>query len=186
MYLLAEGDTVKCYPYNLGLLIKDNPSTSFVLDMTDDELAEWGVFPVQAVAAEYDVFTETPVEGQPTKTNGVWQQNWIIRQATTEEIQERKESGANYTRFYDELLISTLYQEIRAQAAQSLPLTLACTEFIAAFGDAKAGRPNINAIQACLNNILDSASLDNDQIADLRTLMQDCGLLNLFILPNVE
>ena len=186
VYLLADGNAVKRYPYNLGTLVQDNPGTSFPLDMSEEDLSEWQVFPVQLVNPDYDLFSETPVEVSPVCEDGEWRQAWTVRQATAEEIQQRKEAGANYLRFYDNLLVSTLYQKIRNQAAQSLPLTLACTEFIAAFADAKAGRPNLNAIQACLDSILVASALTSADLGVLRSLMHDCGLLHLFTVPEAE
>ena len=183
MYLLAKGDSVERYPYTLGMLMEDNANTSFSLDISDEGLSEWGMFPVELVEPQHDPLTETFEEGAPVYVEGVWRQTWNIRQATPEEIQQRKEIGANYLRFYDELLVSALYQKIRKQAALSLPLTLACTEFIAAFADAKAGRPNLSAIQSCFDNILGAAALANADLVILRTLMQDCGLLRLFAVP---
>jgi hypothetical protein len=78
---------------------------------------------------------------------------------------------------------SSVYQAIRTAATTSLPLTLACTEYIAAIGDAKAGRPNVPALQACIFNILQLADFSESQKTLLRGYIQDANLASVFIIP---
>jgi hypothetical protein len=89
----------------------------------------------------------------------------------------------NYQLLYDSLLTSGVYQAIRAKARESLPLTMACVEFIATMGDAKAGNPNIPALQDCMANILRLVSLDGEQTAALRDYIEAAHMQSTFVIP---
>ena len=86
----------------------------------------------------------------------------------------------DYQLLYNSILGSSAYQAIRAAATESLPLTLACVEFVAAMGDAKAGNPNIPALQACISNILQLVSLDNEQKGLLSGYIADANFGETF------
>jgi hypothetical protein len=64
-----------------------------------------------------------------------------------------EQTGPNYRGFYDDLIAAPVYQTIRAKATLFQPLLAASTEFIAAFADAKAGRPNVDAIRMSVWNL---------------------------------
>lgn len=82
----------------------------------------------------------------------------------------------NYQAFWDALLISPVYQTIRSQSIQSLEVNTCCTEFIAAMTDAKLGRPNKDAIQACIWLLLGALTLSADDLAELQELMAVGGM----------
>jgi hypothetical protein len=91
----------------------------------------------------------------------------------------------DYQGFYDALLVSQAYQAIRAQAVVSLPLTLAAVEFIAAMGDAKLGKANVAALQACLGNIATAATdLDATHWVEIGGLLMAHGLADTYQLPS--
>jgi hypothetical protein len=89
----------------------------------------------------------------------------------------------NYRLLYNSILGSSVYQAIRAAATGSLPLALACVEFITEMGDAKAGNPNIPALQACISNILGLVSLDGEQTDALRGYIEAAHLQGTFVIP---
>jgi hypothetical protein len=89
----------------------------------------------------------------------------------------------DYQLLYDSILGSSVYQAIRAEATESLPLTLACVEFIAAMGDAKAGNPSVPALQACMGNILQLVNLDDEQTDALRGYIEAAHLQSTFVIP---
>jgi hypothetical protein len=89
----------------------------------------------------------------------------------------------NYILFYDSLLISNVYQDIRQDALTSLPLTLACTEFVAAITDAKYGTANVLAIQSCINNIFTLFEVDSIQREELENILISTGLNSLYFIP---
>jgi len=112
---------------------------------------------------------------------------YVVRPLSEEELEERRVRAArqrvDYQGFYDALLISPTYQAIRGQAHDDLALTGACTEFVAAITDAKFGRPNEAAIQACINNILSLVVFDEAELAGLVELMVDFSLDGLYSVP---
>lgn len=91
MYVKIKDDVVEKYPYSIGNLIEDNPSTSFPEGMPEERLAEWGVFPVKQVESpSYDGITETLTEELPIKIKNEWVQSWTVSSASNEEISNRK------------------------------------------------------------------------------------------------
>lgn len=85
----------------------------------------------------------------------------------------------NYLKFWDDLIASSVYQVIRQKAVGSLEVTVACTEFVAAIGDAKLGRPNVNAIQTCIYLLLIAGNFSSTEIQEFQDLL-DSSNLNYF------
>jgi|UniRef100_UPI004048AFB4 hypothetical protein len=74
-------------PYSLAQLRRDNPNVSFSKDIPESTLAEFGVFPiVETVAPSGDVVEETT----PVLVDGSWQQDWVSRSFTQEELAQYK------------------------------------------------------------------------------------------------
>jgi len=73
-YIKASNGQVEKYPYSIGMLRKDNPSTSFPKRMPDEALASWGVYPVTvATDPAYDEMTQRIVTASaPTFVSGAW------------------------------------------------------------------------------------------------------------------
>jgi len=105
-----------------------------------------------------------------------------ITENSPELVVSNKIKLADFIGFYDALISSPVYQEIRNQALTNWPLLLACTEFIAAFTDAKAGRPNQSAIQSCITNVVGQATLEQAQIDFLQSLLDEYRLSAVFLL----
>ena len=78
-YVKVENDAVTAYPYGRGKLRKDYPNTSFPVQMTDAQLAEFGVFPVAETTPPTTERGETVVESTPVNIGGVWTQQWTIQ-----------------------------------------------------------------------------------------------------------
>jgi outer membrane receptor for ferric coprogen and ferric-rhodotorulic acid len=93
MYIKINNQTIEKYPYSIRELCNDNPQTSFPEIMTNNLLAEWNVYPVKPVdIPSYDAITENLTEGTPVNVNGQWTQNWIVSDATSEEIIQRQQA----------------------------------------------------------------------------------------------
>lgn len=92
----------------------------------------------------------------------------------------------DYISFWDALLVSPVYQEIRQQALQSPGVLVACTEFIAAFTDAKNGRPNVDAVQACIDNLFAAGSFSPEDFEAMLDLLAVGHLDGLFVLPTIS
>lgn len=90
-YVLTDGGSnVVTYPYNVGLLRRDNPNVSFPASPTNAQLAEWNVFPVLAQPqSSFDPIAENISESEPTFDGTAWSQVWSVTPATPEEIAGR-------------------------------------------------------------------------------------------------
>ena len=185
---LKEDGTLDRYPYTLTDLRFDNRNTSFPKDISDEVAASFGVVPVQPTPQPEPSITVN-LERTAELQDGTWVEVWIETPATAEEIAEREAAEAiaavrrcDYQAFWDALLISPVYQSIRAQSIQSLAVNTCCTEFIAAMTDAKIGRPNPNAIQACIWLLMAELTLDADEVAELQGLLADAQMDGVYSL----
>ena len=79
MHILSKPDTQPVYPYSFGKLRQDNPSVSFIQNMTDEQYAKFHMFPVQPTKTpQFNSLTQKLEEGIPTLVDGVWQQTWKV------------------------------------------------------------------------------------------------------------
>lgn len=87
---IKQTDTLTVYPYTIFQLRQDNPGTSFPDVLTDTDLADWSVYPVEPVSQpEYDAATQRVVEADPVRNEaGVFQQQWSVVDLSIEEIQQ--------------------------------------------------------------------------------------------------
>jgi hypothetical protein len=98
MHVLAPNQVVEKYPYTIGNLRKDNPTTSFTARPSDETLAEWNMFPVKRVDRPEVDHTKDVSEGNPVLQNGEWVQVWNVTDASAEEVSERTEQQAEQIR----------------------------------------------------------------------------------------
>lgn len=99
MYLLFQNNVVARFPYSLEDLRSDNPYTSFSLDMSEEELASWGVFTVEDQSPpSFDEATEAIEIGDPTFIGGKWIREWRVVPADAEEVERRTVAKAQMTR----------------------------------------------------------------------------------------
>lgn len=103
--------------------------------------------------------------------------------AWPEKADEAGEVTCDYRGFYNALLLSAVYQTIRSQATTILAMTVACTEFVAAMGDAKNAQVNTAAMQATIDLLIAAATLTAEERTELETLMATYGLNVLYTLP---
>jgi hypothetical protein len=108
---------------------------------------------------------------------------WLEEGNVPLEAAEDVPSNLDYLGFWDNLLISNVYQSIRSQALTTPAVLVACTEFIASFSDAKAGRANVPAIQACIDYLMQAGTFNQTEIDELNSLLVDNGLDQLFTIP---
>ena len=83
-------------PYSLPRLRKENPDVSYPREMTDEKLAEHGLFPLVDVLPDV---TETQVvtKGDISQINGVWTQTYSVRDKTPDEITAEAEAAKDGT-----------------------------------------------------------------------------------------
>lgn len=175
------------YPISLWQLRQAHPNVSFAAQPTDDDLAPHGYANVLATPAPTETREQRAQELPPEQgDDGAWRQAWELRDATPEELASwdavYAQSAGNYYAFWDALLVSSVYQSIRAQALSTPAVLMACTEFVAAVGDAKAGRPNPATIQACINYLLAAATLTEAELAELGELLAAGNLQTIYSL----
>jgi len=95
MFVKTTNDQINQYPYTVGNLRRDNPNTSFPKRVSDEMLADWGVYPVAKVDRPNVDHTQNLTEGQPALVDGQWQQTWVITDATPEEVSQRAAQQAD-------------------------------------------------------------------------------------------
>jgi hypothetical protein len=95
MYIkLTNGNPKK---YSISQLRSDNPQTSFPANLTDERLADWDVYPLEATPQPEIDYTKNVSEGTPVNQNG-WKQTWVVTDASAQEIAQRTEDQASYVR----------------------------------------------------------------------------------------
>lgn len=87
-YIRINEDNTIVYPYFISDLRSDYPNTSFPETITISVLNSFNVFNVNEVS-KGDDYTKNYEEGIPELINGSYYQNWIITNATEEEVSQR-------------------------------------------------------------------------------------------------
>ena len=90
MLKLTPEGTIDRYPYPLGDLMADHPNTSFALPLAPADLADFGVHAVAEVPAPSATIEQTVAEAAPQLVDGVWTQQWVVTDATPEQVAERR------------------------------------------------------------------------------------------------
>ena len=90
MYLRIINDIIN-YPYDIPTLRASHPNVSFPANLTNEVLAEWSMYVVTPTPMPND-YTKNISEGTPVLTDGVYYQNWVVVDATQEEIDYRIEN----------------------------------------------------------------------------------------------
>ena len=83
-------DNIINYPYTIEQLKAAHKNVSFPQNMTNGMLAEWDMFSVSVVTQPIN-YTKNIIEGEPTLVDGLYYQNWIQTDASSEEIALRIE-----------------------------------------------------------------------------------------------
>lgn len=95
-YALITDDAVTTYPYTYAMFRAANPDVSFPAEVTDERLAEFGIYAVAPTAKPaHDAITENVVEATPTLVNGTWTQVWSVVPASAGEIAARQAKAAD-------------------------------------------------------------------------------------------
>ena len=90
MYLRIIDDIIN-YPYDIITLRKSHPNVSFPVNLTNEVLAEWGMYEVTPNPKPND-YTKNITEGTPVLTDGIYYQNWIQTDSSQSEIDYRIEN----------------------------------------------------------------------------------------------
>lgn len=112
-------------------------------------------------------------------------QAWLDEGNTPEPLPEPPPTP-DYLAFWSILMTSTIYGSIREQAMASLPMNTLATEFIALLGDAKAGHPFPEALQASMLAILQTGTFTEDDLAELQAALEASHLGLIYTLAPPE
>lgn len=96
MYVKVTNGAVDQYPYTIANLRRDNSNVSFPKHISDETLAEWGVYRVSVAdqPSFNSVLQVCEVDASPTLGSEGWQIGWTVRSRTSEEQQEYDSDAA--------------------------------------------------------------------------------------------
>lgn len=95
-YALITDGAVTTYPYTYAMFRAANPDVSFPAEVTDERLAEFGIYAVAPTdKPSHNAITENVVEGTPVLVGDVWTQAWSVVTASAEEIASRQAAAAD-------------------------------------------------------------------------------------------
>lgn len=108
MFAKITNGTVHKFPYSVGQLRRDNPNTSFPKIISEQTMAEYGVFPVSELPApSFDSWTHyleyNPV---PVLQDGKWVTVPTVYELTQDQIELRNASLAKDIRAKRDTLLS--------------------------------------------------------------------------------
>jgi hypothetical protein len=87
MYVKTLNNEIQDFPYSLKNLKEDNPNTSFPAKLSDEILAEWGVYRIVYADRPAVEHNETIVaNAEPALIDGAWVLGWSVALMTDDEI----------------------------------------------------------------------------------------------------
>jgi hypothetical protein len=91
MFVKVVDGVVDVFPYGPDVLRRENPQTSFPDVLSNETLADWGVFPVtpMEIPDGFDNVNQNATTVNPELIDGVWYQKWLIEPASSEEVVQR-------------------------------------------------------------------------------------------------
>ena len=182
MFVLVSDNKVQQYPYSLVELHRDNPNVSFPNPISAEDLADWGVYQVEDSPPEFDEISQEALPLDPVwnEDKQAWVEAWQINDFSDDIVQQNCRNAADYRGFSTKLNESQAYSKIKTQATESLPLTVACTEFIAVLQDHKFGERNEFLFKQSFEAVLGLCSLEDADYQQLQCLMNLTGLGRIF------
>jgi hypothetical protein len=88
----------------------------------------------------------------------------------------------DYQNFLDEVIASAFYQKILAQSVSSQEVNTSFTAMSGALILAALGRPNVAAVQAGINALLGSMTLDAGDVPALEAMLESSNLTEVITL----
>ena len=130
--------------------------------MTDEDLAELGWFPVSS--PEYDQNTHRLEWNETTMSYDIV------------ELPEPTPESADYLKFWDLLLASSVYTKLKEESKVSIEINALSTEFLVLLADAKFGNEKREAIQNSINEILSAEVFELEELAELQSIFVQANL----------
>jgi hypothetical protein len=107
LYLKQKNNTIIEYPYDINLLYEENSDVSFPNPLNADVLALFDVYEVQQTKKPViSPITQVCEEIDPILVDGKWQQNWFVRNKTSEEQEAYKKQEEEKVRQKRDTLLS--------------------------------------------------------------------------------
>lgn len=108
MFVKATNDQIDQYPYTVGDLRRDNPSTSFPKVVPEATMASFGMYPVGYEAApDYDPMTHRlQHSSEPVLKDGKWLITKTVVALTPKQIADKNEAKAKEVRSQRNTLLS--------------------------------------------------------------------------------
>jgi hypothetical protein len=91
MYVRVEEGSVIQFPYRVADLKRDNPNVGFPKNLSDEMLAEYGVYPVQPTERPaVNPLQTTRVSPLPAlnEETGAWELVWVVKDLPADEVRE--------------------------------------------------------------------------------------------------
>ncbi len=97
MFALIKNGTIFRYPYSVNDLTRDNPNTSFGVNLTDADLEEFGMKRVFFSNRPEVSYTQTFTESNPVFNTDSqrWEQSWTVRDLSDDELQSKRTEHLN-------------------------------------------------------------------------------------------
>jgi hypothetical protein len=91
MFVKVVDGVVDVFPYGPDVLRRENPQTSFPDVLSNETLADWGVFPVtpMEIPDGFDNVNQNATTVNPELIDGVWYQKWLVEAASPEQAARR-------------------------------------------------------------------------------------------------
>jgi hypothetical protein len=130
--------------------------------MINEDLAELGWFPV--VSPEHNQNTHRLQWNETTMSYDIV------------ELPEPTPEPADYIKFWDLLLASTVYTKLKEEAKVSVEINALATEFLVLLADAKFGNEKREAIQNSINEILAAEVFELEELIELQSIFGQANL----------
>ena len=100
MFVKVNNDQAEIYPYTIGMLRKDNPNTSFPKNLSDELLAEYGMYRVESgTPPEFNEITQQLIQDAlPTLIASKRVINWAVVDKDQDQIDRDTQAKAETVR----------------------------------------------------------------------------------------
>jgi hypothetical protein len=97
MFAKLNNGQLQKYPYTLGMLRKDNANVSFPKNISDEDLARFGVVRVASTPRPADDHTKD-FSVTAEQVGGAWVEKWVATNVSAEEVANRTANQATNVR----------------------------------------------------------------------------------------
>ena len=97
MFAKLNNGQLQKYPYTLGMLRKENHNVSFPKNISDDDLARFGVVRVASTPRPADDHTKD-FSVTAEQVGGAWVEKWVATNVSAEEVANRTANQATNVR----------------------------------------------------------------------------------------